>query len=333
MKLLEIDPKIFDTELDYFPLYDGLKPSSMGLKKKKTWQEESLPENKVFLFGDSFTEFRKSKEICRQENLAKYYQSTNEHYPEIIESIVKTLTIENSEFFTLENRTLICKLTDETITFNDNWQLESCSTNLDLPFVDAFDALAMQVPEDMVIHKIPSGQLNPLKKENEKRDYASAIHLCHCNGWDAQWAIGKSFDFIHEGVARINKIIPNSVRMLLSFLNQDIRFERVAAISIKSTPILNRHESFMDLWSKKFDPENPFFNLRVERQMVLGYPKSEAFLFTIRTYLYDLNQKDSTIKKEQRQEAVLKMVNDPLPTSYAYNVILENREKILEWLK
>lgn len=73
MNLLKINPNIFDNELDYFPLYNGIQPSSMGLKRKKPWVEEPLPENKVFLFGDSFHEFRKSKEICREERLKKYY--------------------------------------------------------------------------------------------------------------------------------------------------------------------------------------------------------------------------------------------------------------------
>lgn len=329
MNLKKMEPFVFDTELDFFPLYGGkIKPSSMGLKKLREYESEQKEENKTFLFGPSFAEFRQNKEECRNERLSKYYQSTSDKYPEIIEYIVKTLSFENRDFFSIEEldslTILNCHLTNESLYFNSNWDLVNFKSNLTTPFVDAVDALSMQVSEDIVIHKVPNGQLNPLKSEKEKRDYASHIHLVHCNGWDAEWAINNTFDFVHKSVPRISSIIPNSSRMMLSFLNQGFRFERIAAISFKTTPYLTRHHSDINQWGKEFNKEEPYLTSRVERQTVRGFKESEAYLFTIKTYLYHIGPNEKTEDKERadkRLKDACSVFENPDEKSYSFNVI------------
>lgn len=338
MKLLEVNPDIFNQELDFFPLYDGLKPSSMGLKKLNKFDSNPEERNKIFLFGDSFKTFRKSKEECRADKLEDYYQSVRE-YPEIIEYIISVLSDQNRDHFQVsKDRDLIkleCFLTDETLWFNDKYDLVNQKTNLSIPFVDAFDALAMQLPEDLVIHHVPNGQLNPLKSEEEKRDFAGKIHLMNCNGWDAKWAIDQTFNYIHKGVPRIDKIIPNAMRMMMSFFNKDIIYERIAAISFKTSKILNRHEKFIDLWKRELK-EDFDLTIRVERQTVIGFPKSEAFLFTIRTYIYEVDSRKSSIDQElakKRNESVIKVFENPDEKSYAYDIILKHQKAVLDRLK
>lgn len=338
MSLLRINPSIFSQDLDYFPLYDGLKPSSMGLKRI-TKGVNAKDKEKIFLFGPSFETLRASKIKCRQEDLSKYYQ-TRKHYPEVIKYIIETLSTQNSEYFTLTTEssttTLTCHLTKEVLVFNSHYELLPISST-EFSYQDSLDALALQVGEDLVIHHTPSGQLNPLKPESEKIDSADCIHLCHCNGWDAKWAIGQTFDYIHKGVPRINQIIPNAKRMMFSFLQQsNWCFERIAAISIKTTDILNRHESFQELWDKPFDEENPLMHLRVERQTITGFSESECFLFTIRTFLYDLNTENSTCDqetKDKRKKAVIETIKNPNPKAYAYTIFMKNQAALLKWLK
>lgn len=338
MKLLGVNPDVFSQDPDYFPLYDGLKPSSMGLKKMV--RGSLAPDkDKIFLFGSSFKTLRDSKILCRQEDLAKYYQ-TRKHYPEVIQYIVETLASQNSEHFMLtkvnQQSKLACNLTKELLTFNENYELVLSESNTEFPYVDALDALAMQVGEDLVIHHIPSGQLNPLKPEEQKVDSSDCIHLCHCNGWDAQWAIGQTFDFIHKKVPRINQIVPNAMRMMMSFIqNSNWCFERIAAISIKTTDILNRHESFKDQWDIPFNAENPLMHLRVERQTITGFKDSECFLFTIRTFLYDLNSATASVSKdtqERRIKATIETITNPNPKAYAYEIFIKNQKALLDWL-
>ena len=239
--------------------------------------------------------------------------------------------LEDQKFFTLN-----CHLTKEILVFNKKFELVEQTTSLAVPFVDAFDALAMQVAEDLVIHKVPQGQLNPLKKEEDKKDYAAAIHLCHCNGWDAEWGIGQTFDFVHKKVPRIDKIVPNATRMMLSFLTRGFRFERIAAISFKTSDVLNRHSDDIENWNKEFNVDEPFMNIRVERQTVKGFKKSAAFLFTIRTFLYDMNLEKSDLNREvkvKRLNAIKNVFENPNEKSYAYTILLKFQESVLSWCK
>lgn len=338
MKLLGVNPTIFSQDLDLFPLYDGLKPSAMGLKKI-TKGASATEKEKVFLFGSSFQTLRESKILCRKENLGKYYQ-TKTHFPEVIQYVVDTLATQNSEHFSKEvvgDKTYLhCSLTKEKLAFNPKYELIKEESKTEFEYQDSLDALAMQVGEDLVIHKIPAGQLNPLKPEESKVDSSECIHLCHCNGWTAEWAIGQTFDFIHKGVPRINQIIPNAMRMMMSFIqNSNWCFERIAAISIKTSDILNRHDSFEELWDKPFDPENPLMHLRVERQTITGFKDSECFLFTIRTFLYDLDSSNSTCDievKKKRHQAILDVVSNPNPKAYAYTTFMKHQTHLLKWL-
>jgi hypothetical protein len=338
MKLLNVNPNVFSEDPDFFPLYEGLKPSSMGLKKL-TRGPNAPVKDKIFLFGSSFKTLRESKILCRTENLDKYYQ-TKKHYPEVVKYIIDTLCTQNSEYFTLTNTefgcTVECILTKEKLAFNQNYELIIEKSIVEFKYVDAVDALAMQVGEDLVIHHIPAGQINPLKPEAEKVDSADCIHLCHCNGWDAQWAIGQTFDFIHKKVPRINQIVPNAMRMMMSFIqNSNWCFERIAAISIKTTDILNRHESFKSEWDKPFNPESPLMHLRVERQTITGFRESECFLFTIRTFLYDLDSTTATVPEEvktKRLQAAIETITAPNPKAYAYEIFMKNQSALLKWL-
>lgn len=312
MKLLTIDPKIFEDEEDYFPLYQGLRPSQMGL----------LPfaqNKKHFLFGPSFSEFRKNKEMCRRERLSKYYRRTSKEYPEIVSFIIETLSSEYPEHFKLEtiddNIYLHCYLTKEVLVFDQSSNLISYKS--DFEFQDAFDALSMQVPEDMVIHDFGKGG----------RDFASYIHLCACNGWSAEQNIGRSFDFIHAGVNRIKQIIPNTIKMMIFISTKLVTFERIAAISFKPSYILNRHPDFEHIYNTGFDKSNPAMNIRVERQTVKGFRKSNAFLFTIRTFMYNAND-----TKNDRIEKTKEVFTNPPIKSYAYEVIMRYRDDVLRWL-
>lgn len=336
MNLIKIDPFVFNNEPDYFPLYEGLKPSSMGLRKITSFSKSKKSEDKVFLIGESFDSFRKSKIQCRNENLEKYYQKIDVP-SDIISFMVQELVEEYPDKFKLSKNkfgysVLECLLTDEILIFNKDFDLISQFCDLDIPYIDAFDALSMQVPEDLVIHKVPKGQFS-LNSSSEKAGQSIAIHLCHCNGWDAQWAIGKGFDFIHEQVPRIGKIIPNTIRMLMSFF-RGVRFERIAAISFKSSSVLNRHPSDSSIWAKDFDESNPEMFLRVERQTVTGFEKSECFLFTIRTFLYDVDfTKEGAVNTEKRLDSVMKVFSSPDKKSYAYDIINKNKDWVLNWCK
>jgi hypothetical protein len=310
--LIKVDPKIFSYEEDFFPLYDGLKPSSMGLLPFSKHKKRFLINEK------SFKMFRKNKELCRKERLSKYYRHTSKKYPEIVKFIIQTLLKEYPEYFQSKFAnnvlTLQCKLTEEELKFDLEGNLVDYKSKL--KFVDAMDALAMQVPEDLVVHDFGKNG----------RDFASSIHLCACNGWSAEEAIGRGFDHIHKGVKGIKRIIPNTLKMMVFIATKLISFERLAAISFKTTSYLNRHPDFEHIYDKPFRSK---MHIRLERQTVTGFSgATNAFLFTIRTFVYDVFD-----KSRLRREAVSKVFENPPEKSYAYEVIMKHRDKVLKKLK
>jgi hypothetical protein len=148
-------------------------------------------------------------------------------------------------------------------------------------YIDLFDALAMQLPEDLVIQEV---------RECGTNDKSLAIHLCHANGWSAADNIGQSFNWIHQHVPRINNIIPHPQKMLEAIMKSQNGYERLGANSIRSCIQLDRHPRILD------EDKNPPFNLdkenfylRFERQCVCPIT-SNQFLFTIRTYITQVSQ-------------------------------------------
>ena len=318
--LIEIEPDVFLNDLDYFPLYEGLRPSTMGLNKLPKYNND---RDKIFQFGDSFKALRKNKLEERKQDVEKYYQRLGEPTVGILKFIINKLVTEYPEIFQLEKlnngqQKLNCLKTRESLVFNSDYSLSSDSEN-PLHNVDLLDALGMQVSEDLVIHKVL-----------DQKDFASHVHLFHPNGWSAEGAIGKSFDLIHQGVEGIKSIVPNTKNMMDRILVEDFSFERIAAINFKTNKIFNRHPDFSEFYDKPFDLRNPQLYIRVERQTVTGFPKEKSFLFTIRTYFYNLNPE---VIGKDRTKVLYEIFKKPKQKVYSYKFINDNREKILKWLE
>ena len=147
---------------------------------------------------------------------------------------------------------------------------------------DVFDALAMQVEEDLVYQG----------SQNEyKTDECQAIHLSQANGWSAEWAIGKSFDEIHMRVPRIKEIIRDTSKIIKSIVEAPFPTERIGAVNFRTSSALNRHPEIPEhIRHVPFHHEkNPNLFLRFERQTVSGFKKESAFLFTIKTYITQIS--------------------------------------------
>lgn len=313
IELTENDP------FDYFPLYEGLKPSGVGLKKLPAYEDHQ--KNSRFQFDSLFYRYRASKIRSRNERLSKYYQNSGRVNPSlVIKSIVDELAAQHSSYFSFDGTWLKCFLTGNELRFDSEYRLLDQKTDLSVPYVDAFDAVAMQVPEDLILHSADAAG-----------DFSSIVHLFHPNGWSAESSIGRSFSNLHEGVPRMNKVVPNATQMVQNLTRAPQVMERIAAISFRTDTILNRHPELPDAQRHRaFDRiDNPNLFLRLERQTVTGLPSISSFLFTIKTYFIDCNQKGRDERKHQCIRAVFEE-NDP--NAFSHKFINKNRDQILAWL-
>ena len=313
IELTENDP------FDYFPLRDGLKPSGLGLKRLPAYGDPQ--KDSRFQFDSLFHRYRASKIRARNERLSKYYQNSRKVDPQpVIASLIDELTGVYPGYFSFDGSLLKCFLTGNEIRLDDRYRLLEQKTDLAIPYVDAFDAIAMQVSEDLILHSVDGN-----------RDYSSIVHLFHPNGWSAESAIEQSFASLHGGVPRMNKIVPNMTQMVQSLIKAPHVLERIAAISFRTDTILNRHPDLPDAQRHRpFDRIlNPNLFMRLERQTVTGFPQLASFLFTIKTYFIDCNQ----VGRDDFKHACIRAVFEGnQPHAFSYKFINENRAQVLAWL-
>lgn len=301
---------------DYFPLKDGLKPSTVGLKKLPHHQENK--KNQIFQFDEKFSLYRQNKVLLRDGALQRYYQRLSglDLFP-VLKFILTTLLKEHPDKFSFFSNTLFCHLTKETLHFDEKLNLIAQSTQLNTPYTDSLDALAAQVQEDLVVHHLSTD-----------KDFSSAVHLFSPNGWSAEKAIGQSFDLIHTHVPRIDKIVPRPAQLLKGLIHSPHSLERVAAINFRTDSILNRHPDFKK--DQPFTESDPRLFMRFERQTTTGFPEIQSFLFSIKTYFVDCDQRN---KDQEKHQQILKafLDNDPLVNGQKF--ISENRDQVLKWLQ
>lgn len=326
--------------LDYFPLSGGIIPPSSPKTRRILDDPRKVPEpkNRIFQIDEYYNEYIKSKLACRDENLDLYYQTLNtvDKTP-IIKFLINRLLREYLNMFEIEIQDKKIYLTNtqtfEVLVFDKDYALINAYflNGEKRDYLDSFDALAMQVPEDLVIHTVQPKWVKDGMTEDDNKDdlvdFADTIHLCHANGWSADQDIGASFAEIHDFLPEKNKFFPNPTKMIQGFINGMATFERIGAISFRTNTDLNVHPNKPR--NDKFHPvKNPNLILRFERQTVTGFKDIDAMLFTIRTYFVDVNNKDS-VKKANFINAL------EADTSHVYSAefLEEHKADILKWLK
>lgn len=278
---MDINRKPLPAVINYNPLEDGNLPSS-SVKMSKF---RNLPreQQKIFQFDRGFYKFRANK-LNAHRNIDAYYQKQNNaNTSYVAKFLAETLAKEWSEWFILSKQKagfkLSCDVTGDILFFDKNWQLVFPKDK----YVDAIDAIAMQMSEDFAICTF----------EKEK-DEISLIHLMSPSGWSAEWAIGKTFAEIHDKVLnpKGGLLIKSPSKVIKGVINSSEPLQRVGAITFRSDAILNRmpEKNVKDKWN--FDAYQKFY-LRYERQVIKGLPEINGFLFTIKTCYEDLLHPDN----------------------------------------
>jgi len=314
----------------YFPLEKGHYQVAPGLHAFGTDFGNSNADRLIFQFDDNFERYRQTKLSARSEALEKYYckeEFDSQRMSIIIRFIIQQLSHESPDLFSYQDQNnqhcLHCELTGETLMFDPQYKLSGNQSD-SIGYVDSLDALAMQVQEDLALLEIT----------NDGHDRIIALHLCFPNHWAAKDKIGKSFLASHTPVPGMGKINQRAEQLLNSLLNKGpyVRF----AWGLATDKYLNHHPIAPEgidknLWlGRRFDPTNPHLYLRVERQVIHGFPSINTFLFTIRTYFYDVATLKQSPTKHQALQSALQSMS---AATLRYKGLAESLPLILDWLE
>ncbi|MDX1935074.1 MAG: DUF3445 domain-containing protein [Capsulimonadales bacterium] len=275
----------------YFAPRSGRYTVAPGLRTLEPDNAQSSVDDALFQIDREFPRFRDNVLKCRAERFEKYVCGNPAEFPEIAAAIsrliVERLIFEHPAFFRLESYpdgggSLFCRLTGETLVFDDRMRLRAADRPpFGPPYAHLADALGCQVPEDWaIVRHGPAGE-----------DRILFLHLCAPSHWAAEEKIGKDFLRTHAPVPHIEKVSAAAPGLIDTVLTRG-PFQRVSW-GIDFDDRLNAHpvpppgRETVAALRARFDPEHSPVFLRVERQVLWGLPLVDAYLFTIRVYRYD----------------------------------------------
>jgi hypothetical protein len=311
----------------YFPPSSGKYEVKPGLVPLGMDYGNGAADKLTFQFDAGFAEYRRVKQAARAERPGKYYQ-TRDFAPEIVDAvcrfIVRRLAEEHPRLFAVDEQdgavTLRCALTGETLRFAPDME-SVLSGEVYPPYSDPFDALAAQVQEDLAVVRRVNG-----------KDWACAIHLCFPHRWTAEEKIGLDFVTMHlpvPGMESFRK--PGMVTNMIEY-GPFTRF----VWELCTDDRLNHHREppdgvDPDTWSERpFDPRHPRLLLRVEREVLHGFPSQQAALLAVRVSFWD---GEDIRRNPALREPLCKTIESMSPEALRYKGLAETRDAILTWLR
>lgn len=169
---------------------------------------------------------------------------------------------------------------------------------------NTYKDIAKELNEDFLIHRIDGD-----------KNYLSSAHVCFASHWLPEEKIGKSFDEIHQSVPMNLK---NSKKLVDTMIYGGM-FERFVWSVIHE----KKYNFHPRLPYKKFDREYPEVNVKIERQVTVGFPDHGFCLFILRQYLIE--------EKDLNKEALLNSIKNMTPEHKKYKS-LEYCEDLINYL-
>lgn len=318
----------------YYPFQSGRYEVKAGMVNLGYDFGNGEKDKQVLQLDASFNFYRQAKLNARSENLAKYFQIYNYDDTvsrEIVKFLITRLLIEHPQYFHWSDFSLTCHLTQETLDFDEQYNLRQITSSLVTPkYISGLDAIACQIQEDIAVVCCDNQTSQTSQTGN---NWASAIHLCFPNHWSAASKIGRDFITIHLPVGEIEPINKRAAGLVKAMIHGKpaVRF----AWGISTDTRLNHHPEPVPgidpaIWQgRKFVVENPQLYLRIERQTIWGLPQVNAALFTIRTYFYDC----ATIRKDTYLcHRLINAIASMSDESLDYKGLTDSKADILQWL-
>jgi hypothetical protein len=304
----------------YLPFLNGQYSTAPGLTTMA--KAEDARDRQVFQLDDRYGTFLENKADCRQEDIHKYYLESGairDTLASVNRYIVRRLTAEYPGIFILnllnDRYTLDNVRTGETIEWHEDWVMIQHDV-----YVSLFDALSCQVQEDLAICQLAGD-----------RDWLAAIHLCAPNHWSPAEKIGRPFSAVHSVVPGMEKLNQAYFKMLETAVQKGPYFRFAWGIStdtrLNHHPVSPKGLDSVDWQGRRVGGGDGKFYLRVERQTISGLPACNAFLFTIRTYFYPIEELTGSEKN-----ALLAALESMSPQSLEYKGLTDKLDLLRQLL-
>ena len=309
------------TNLPYIPTEYSVKP---GLKK--------LGNAKHFMVDDLYPFYMDEKHHARRQGLDKYYIERDittvgafmEAHIAQHKYLMKTITFWLAETLAKEYKEISFFSEDEFYVFDNEFTGEMVYADELLNVVNIikspvyalqeirhryphptyttlFDAIVSQLQEDVCVMQ---------------HDELVAAHVCLPSWWSPQEKMGMSMSEMHEDIPGMEKTAYEHIWNACLHKGPYFRYNW----TLTDTPILNQHPS--KGIGKDFDKDELF--LRIERQVLKGFPEIHAVLFLIRTYVGDVK----TLEKKQRA-TLAQAVNDMTEAELEYKGLTNKKENVI----
>lgn len=310
-----------DVPAAYFPFETGRYDVVPGLSRFGKDFGNGAADQHVFQLDRNFAKYREAKSGVRREDIQRYVCRANlsdDVTTAVARFIVQRLLSEHPRYFAGDFRQLFCQLTNQTLWFDDEMTLRLADAEVEPAYLDALDALAGQIQEDIAIIRTESAS-----------HWVSYLHLCFPNHWAAADKIGRSFAEIHapvSGIEPINRLADAHVKMMVAAETGLVRF----AWGLGTDDLLNHHPlRDAATAARSFDSKSPRAFVRVERQTIWGFPQVGASLFTIRTSFVDCAEIKSNLPL---RDALISAIETMTPASLEYKGLSSWRQPLLRWL-
>ncbi len=215
---------------------------------------------------------------------------------------------EESDGYHFENRLL-----GESVQFDRGYRYVGGGR---FTYRNGIDALASQIPEDIAVVLV-----------EDDRDRLAAVHVVAPSGWNPRAKLGGSFVEIHHPIHHHRSWFEKVQAGVRNIAKSDQTLQRFGW-SITNDANLDHHPDHGgEVGAARIQGDRDVF-VRVERQILKGFPEVGALLFTIRVYVErcrDLPLSDRTALRT----AIAAMG----PEERAYKGVAANFDRIIEQLE
>jgi hypothetical protein len=268
----------------YRPYAKGVYAITPGLKLLGHDFGNGPADQRLFQLDRQFPRYRANK-LAARTALDRYVGFRSLSPPTlaaVCALIVRRLSAEYPELFTAEpgrgHFQFRSRLTGERLAF----PVDYSSVESTVAYASAWDALAMQVQEDLCVMSLGNGG-----------NWTSAVHVMAPNYWRPSEILGTDYNAVHGPVPGMDRLKAKAPKLLASIAAgaQYVRF----VWGLETDDALNHHPDVVgDLsrakaWTDTREAERPLF-VRIERQTLVGLPEVNSLLFGIRTYIRDVRE-------------------------------------------